>query len=272
MTNLPRSVSERVGIGTGSRGTRGPQSHPPRHYPSGDLPTQASAEPARLLGRLPHWLHSRRGVATHAVTCHTGVQVVCRGRRDQPHHPPHSGRHGTARALCGRSDSDTSTASAASAPHGHQRKRAPHRCGFISTKSLSRLLGHADDDTSQDRSPFRRMLNRATFAWETGSLWVAFAIGLLLGGIEPDAGLFLIAILVTSGANTATQIIVAVVFALGVLAIVELTLISYLVAPAKTQAVVQLLHDWALTHRRKILIAMCIVAGISLLIHGLGGI
>lgn len=135
MTNLPRSVSERVGIGTGSRGTRGPQSHPPRHYPSGDLPTQASAEPARLLGRLPHWLHSRRGVATHAVTCHTGVQVVCRGRRDQPHHPPHSGRHGTARALCGRSDSDTSTASAASAPHGHQRKRAPHRCGFISTKS-----------------------------------------------------------------------------------------------------------------------------------------
>ncbi|MGC7298831.1 GAP family protein, partial [Mycobacteroides abscessus subsp. massiliense] len=79
-------------------------------------------------------------------------------------------------------------------------------------------------------------------------------------------------ILVTSGANTTTQIIVAVVFALGVLAIVELTLISYLVAPAKTQAVVQLLHDWALTHRRKILIAMCIVAGISLLIHGLGGI
>ncbi|CPS34385.1 GAP family protein [Mycobacteroides abscessus] len=137
---------------------------------------------------------------------------------------------------------------------------------------LSRLLGHADDDTSQDRSPFRRMLNRATFAWENGSLWVAFAIGLLLGGIEPDAGLFLIAILVTSGANTATQIIVAVVFALGVLAIVELTLISYLVAPAKTQAVVQLLHDWALTHRRKILIAMCIVAGISLLIHGLDGI
>ncbi|AKP60506.1 GAP family protein [Mycobacteroides abscessus] len=137
---------------------------------------------------------------------------------------------------------------------------------------LSRLLGHADDDTSQDRSPFRRMLNRATFAWETGSLWVAFAIGLLLGGIEPDAGLFLIAILVTSGANTATQIIVAAVFALGVLAIVELTLISYLVAPTKTHAVVQRVHDWALTHRRKILIAMCMVAGISLLIHGLGGI
>lgn len=272
MTNLPRSVSERVGIGTGSRGTRGPQSHPPRHYPSGDLPTQASAESARLLGRLPHWLHSRRGVATHAVTCHTGVQVVCRGRRDQPHHPPHSGRHGTARALCGRSDSDTSTASAASAPHGHQQKRAPHRCGFTSTKSPLAATGSCRRRHVPRPLAFQADAQPRHLRVGDRILWVAFAIGLLLGGIEPDAGLFLIAILVTSGANTATQIIVAVVFALGVLAIVELTLISYLVAPAKTQAVVQLLHDWALTHRRKILIAMCIVAGISLLIHGLGGI
>jgi len=138
---------------------------------------------------------------------------------------------------------------------------------------ISRLLGRTDDDTAPNgRSPIRRLLARAAHAWENGSLWVAFVIGLLLGGIEPDAGLFLIAILVASGASTATQIIVAVVFAVGVLAIVELTLISYLVAPTTTQAVVQRLHDWALAHRRKILIAMCIVAGVSLLIHGLGGI
>ncbi|ALR14448.1 gap protein [Mycobacteroides saopaulense] len=141
------------------------------------------------------------------------------------------------------------------------------------TNPISRLLGNADNDPSgSDGSSIRRLLRRATGAWENGTLWVAFLIGLLLGGIEPDAGLFLIAILVTSGAALGTQIIVAVVFAIGVLAIVELTLVSYLVAPAKTQTVVQLLHDWALAHRRKILIAMCIVAGVSLLLHGLGGI
>lgn len=137
---------------------------------------------------------------------------------------------------------------------------------------ISRLLGRTEDTSTDGGSRLRRLLRKAGSAWENGSLWVAFLIGLLLGGIEPDAGLFLIAILVTSGAALGTQITVAVVFIIGVLAIVELTLISYLAAPTKTQAVVQLLHDWALTHRRKILIAMCIVAGISLLIHGLSGI
>lgn len=139
-------------------------------------------------------------------------------------------------------------------------------------KPISRLLGRAGDAPTDGGSLLQRLVRRATNAWEGGSLWVAFLIGLLLGGIEPDAGLFLIAILVTSGAALGTQITVAAVFIVGVLAIVELTLVSYLVAPAKTQAVVQLLHDWALAHRRKILVAMCIVAGISLLIHGLGGI
>ncbi|VEG20559.1 gap protein [Mycolicibacterium phlei] len=137
---------------------------------------------------------------------------------------------------------------------------------------ISRLLGRAGDAPTDGDSLLQRLVRRATNAWESGSLWVAFLIGLLLGGIEPDAGLFLIAILVTSGAALGTQITVAAVFIVGVLAIVELTLVSYLVAPTKTQAVVQLLHDWALAHRRKILVAMCVVAGISLLIHGLGGI
>lgn len=137
---------------------------------------------------------------------------------------------------------------------------------------ISRLLGRTGDTPTDHDSLLQRLVRRATNAWESGSLWVAFLIGLLLGGIEPDAGLFLIAILVTSGAALGTQITVAAVFIVGVLAIVELTLVSYLLAPTKTQAVVQLLHDWALAHRRKILVAMCVVAGISLLIHGLGGI
>ncbi|MGH3726114.1 MAG: GAP family protein [Mycobacterium sp.] len=137
---------------------------------------------------------------------------------------------------------------------------------------ISRLLGRTEDTATEGGSVFRRLLRRATIAWESGSLWVAFLIGLVLGGVEPDAGLFLIAILVTSGAAIGTQIVVAAVFVVGVLGIVELTLVSYLIAPTKTQAVVQLLHDWALAHRRKILVAMCIVAGVSLLIHGIAGV
>ncbi|MUM19292.1 GAP family protein [Mycobacterium sp. CBMA271] len=160
------------------------------------------------------------------------------------------------------------------------RRRQPVATGNASvlikdsqTPSLvSRLLGHADDDDTHGKSAVGRLLRRTRAAWEGGSLWVAFLIGVMLGGIEPDAGLFLIAILVTSGAATGTQIVVAAVFIVAVLGIVELTLICYLIAPTKTEGAVQVLHDWALTHRRKILVAMCMAAGVSLLIHGLSGI
>jgi hypothetical protein len=110
-------------------------------------------------------------------------------------------------------------------------------------------------------------VRRINNAWENGSLWVAYVIGLAFGGVEPDAGLFLLAILVGSGIGLGTQIVAAAVFVVTLLAIVEVTLISYVATPVKTQAVVQRLHDWALIHRRKILIAMCAVAGCSLVVN-----
>jgi hypothetical protein len=57
--------------------------------------------------------------------------------------------------------------------------------------------------------------------------------------------------LVASGAGVGTQVIAAIVFVVTLLAIIEIALISYLATPAKTQAVVERLHDWALTNRRK---------------------
>ena len=60
-------------------------------------------------------------------------------------------------------------------------------------------------------------------------------IGLAFGGVEPDVGLFLIAIIVASGAGIGTQVIAAIVFAVTLLAIIEIALISYLATPAKTK-------------------------------------
>ena len=137
--------------------------------------------------------------------------------------------------------------------------------------AISRLLGGDPDTAAEGGSVFRRLLRRIQGAWENGSLWVAFLIGMFFGGVEPDVGLFLLAIIVASGATISTQITAAVVFVVGVLAIVEITLIGYLLAPEKTQEKVQLLHDWALAHRRKILTIMCAVAGISLLASALSG-
>lgn len=68
-----------------------------------------------------------------------------------------------------------------------------------------------------------------------------------------------------------TQVVAAIVFVVGVLALLEITLVSYLIAPARTEVILQALHEWALANRRKILIAMLAVLGVSLVANGIGG-
>jgi hypothetical protein len=138
--------------------------------------------------------------------------------------------------------------------------------------AISRLLGRTQNAPTEGGSAIRRLLNRAHAAWENGSLWVALVIGFFLGGPETDALLLLLAIIVTSGAAIGTQVSVAVAFALGLLSVVEMILVSYLITPAKTQAIVQRLHDWARAHRRKILVAMCTVGGVALLANGMASV
>lgn len=134
---------------------------------------------------------------------------------------------------------------------------------------ISRLLGHEQDASTEDLSVTRRLLRRVHAAWKDGSLWVSFVIGFGFGGVEPDAGFFLLAFILTSGAGIGAQIIAGVAFIVGILVVVEVTLISYLIAPAKTQATLHRLHDWALAHRRTILIAMCLLGGVALIARGL---
>jgi hypothetical protein len=141
-----------------------------------------------------------------------------------------------------------------------------------SNRPISRLLGRTQDAPTEGRSAIRRLLRRVRNGWESGSLWVAFVIGLGFGGADPDVSIFLLAIIVTSGAAIGTQVSAAIAFVVGMLAVVEITLVSYLATPAKTLAVLRLLHDWALAHRRQVLVAMLAVAGVALVAHGIGSI
>jgi Sap, sulfolipid-1-addressing protein len=137
--------------------------------------------------------------------------------------------------------------------------------------ALSRLLGRAQEAPTEGDSAFWRLLGRARSAWENGSVWVAFVIG-LANFPAPDVILMVLAVIAASGAAIGTQVSAAVVFVVAVLAVVEITLISYVAAPAKTQAALRLLHDWAWIHRRKIVIAVAAVGGLSLVANGMGGI
>ncbi len=135
--------------------------------------------------------------------------------------------------------------------------------------ATSPLPSRAQDAATEAGSAFRRLIGRAYNAWESGSLWVALVIG--IAAVPPiDGVLFILAIAVTSGAAIGTQVSAAIVFVVGTLAVVEVMLVTYLAMPAKTLAVVRLLHDWALAHRRQVLVAMFAVSGVSLVAHGMG--
>jgi Sap, sulfolipid-1-addressing protein len=129
---------------------------------------------------------------------------------------------------------------------------------------ISRLLGHGGSG-----SAIRRLLSRANDAWESGSLWVALAIG-FFAAPNPSMVIFGLTTIPTSGAAIGMQIGAAIVFVVETLALVEIVLVGSLVAPIKTQALLRLLHDWARAYRRQILVAMLALVGLALVAQGMG--
>jgi hypothetical protein len=87
----------------------------------------------------------------------------------------------------------------------------------------------------------------------------------------PVLVIFALTAILASGATIGTQIGAAIVFILETLAVVEIVLISNLVTPTKTQALLRLLHDWARAYRRQILVAMFTLVGLALVVQGAGG-
>lgn len=157
-----------------------------------------------------------------------------------------------------------------------QRTRVPASSTTASTMAggsatpiaIPRLLGGTDDASSENPSALRRLVARARNAWDNGSLWVAWVIG--LSAVPIDGVLFMVAIIVASGAALPTQISAAVAFIVVMYAAVEIILVGYLATPAKTQAFLRVLHNWVLTYRRQILVTMFTVVGVSQLAQGMG--
>jgi Sap, sulfolipid-1-addressing protein len=118
-------------------------------------------------------------------------------------------------------------------------------------------------------NPISRLLSRANNAWEGGSLWVALAIG-LCAAPNPSLVVFGLATILPSGAAIGTQISAAIVFVVETLTVVEIVLLSNLVAPTKTEALLRRLHDWARSYRRQILLLMLTFVGLALVAQGMG--
>lgn len=134
-------------------------------------------------------------------------------------------------------------------------------------RTITSPFGVSSNSGGEAGSIFRRTLRHLQNAWEQGALWVAFVFG-LCGLPPPMLVVFVLTPVVASGSTIGTQIIAVIAFVFGMFTVVELTLICYLIAPARTIAVLQPLHDWALAHRRQMLITIFSIAGIIQVING----
>jgi hypothetical protein len=171
-----------------------------------------------------------------------------------------------------------SVAAAIAVRSARERMRQPVPAGDTSVvrpesetpEPMSSPFGNLPDGATEGGSILRRLLGRLKIAWENGSVWVAFVFG--LGGFPPPMLVFIVlTVIVSSGTTVATQFFAVIVFVVVMFAVVEITLVSYLIAPAKTRAFVQPLHDWALAHRRHVLIAILSVVGLISVANGLIG-
>jgi hypothetical protein len=127
------------------------------------------------------------------------------------------------------------------------------------------------DASSISPQPSHRLVGRAKTAWESGSSWVALAVG-VWAGPNPAMVVFGLTAILTSGAAVGVQTGAAIVFIVETLAVVEIVLLSSLIAPTKTEAILRRLHDWARSYRRQILVAMLTLVGLALVAQGMGSI
>lgn len=137
------------------------------------------------------------------------------------------------------------------------------------TPTVTSPLGPLGGAAADDGRAIRRLLGRLQNAWDDGTLWVAFVFG-LLGLPPPFLVLFVGTTIAASGTGLGTQVFAVIAFVVTVFSVIELTLVSYLLAPAKTQALLQPLHDWALARRRQVLVAIFTVIGLFTVAKGIG--
>lgn len=133
----------------------------------------------------------------------------------------------------------------------------------------SPFAGVVDGDGPEGGSAIRRLFGRLQRAWDSGALWVALVCGM---GFLPGFPLvlFVATTVVSSGAATGTQIVAVIVFVVAMFAVFEVAVISHLIAPVRTQTVLQPVHDWALANRRQVMIGIFVMIGLLQVVKGLG--
>ncbi len=118
-------------------------------------------------------------------------------------------------------------------------------------------------------SVFSRLVARVRGLLGGGNPWVSFVAGLNQATPWVDY-LLALSIIVASGAALGTQVCAVAEFTVVIFAFVEIPLICYLVKPAQTESIVLSVHNWLMTHRRKIFVLTIGALGVVMLATGMG--
>ncbi|OHV04531.1 GAP family protein [Mycobacterium talmoniae] len=141
------------------------------------------------------------------------------------------------------------------------RRRAP----------VAALSGDTPAPAERPPGPIARAQNFVRRALQDGSAWVSFVVG-LGSGPPPAECLAAFAVILASGTAMRTQVSAGITYIVVMLAVFEVTLISYVAAPDKTCAVVLRVHNWLRGHRRQIFACVIATLGVGLVSSGLGAV
>jgi Sap, sulfolipid-1-addressing protein len=129
--------------------------------------------------------------------------------------------------------------------------------------------GDASAPTLQPSTPtvFSWVSARARGMLTGGFIWPAYLAG--IGSVTPPVeSVVVFTIIMASGATIGFQVGAFVAWTVVVLAIVEIPLVSYLMAPDKTQAMMLRLQNWTQAHRWQVFQVGLVSLGVMLVVKG----
>ena len=110
--------------------------------------------------------------------------------------------------------------------------------------------------------------SKAEDAIKQGSVWMAILVGVFLGAPSPFS-LAAVGISVRNGYGLLTQLLLILIFGLITYLVVEVPIVSYLIAPEGTASRVASFSTWLGTHKIQAVAALAAVVGVVLVIKGL---
>jgi Sap, sulfolipid-1-addressing protein len=126
-------------------------------------------------------------------------------------------------------------------------------------------------EDERPKSLFARLGARTQDMLSGDALWPAFVVG-AASTFPPYEGVVLLTFIMASGTGIFTQFSVFIVFTFMVLAVIEIPLVSYLVRPEKTLALMLKMQAWLLTYRLKITQAVLGIGGVVWVTQGVAAL